>query len=215
VHATEHSPSAEISRHPKSSRGDIFFFVVALALLVGVVVLALVTACQNPWLVLLASSMDFWVMTAFYWVDVRLPYNIDHYAEAGLIYDAFAITCVLVLLFAAGRTAVAINHMMARTRSAAWQKLELLTVLGLFAQLTVLCIHVVTTKHASRTTVAGFIGTILSTVIQTWHLMQQFADKHQYSGLPSHGRGAAKYGGSAARSRRLLNYTKKSQAKQI
>ena len=64
-------------------------------------VLALVTACQNPWLVLLASSMDFWVMTAFYWVDVRLPYNIDHYAEAGLIYDAFAITCVLVLLFAA------------------------------------------------------------------------------------------------------------------
>ena len=77
-----------------------------------------------------------------------------------------------------GRTAVAINHMMARTRSAAWQKLELLTVLGLFAQLTVLCIHVVTTKHASRTTVAGFIGTILSTVIQTWHLMQQFADKY-------------------------------------
>ena len=104
---------------------------------------------------------------------------------------------------------------MARTRSAAWQKLELLTVLGLFAQLTVLCIHVVTTKHASRTTVAGFIGTVLSTVIQTWHLMQNFADKHQHAGLPSHGhRGAAKYG-SAARSRRLLNYTRKSQAKQI
>lgn len=98
---TEHTHAAEISRHSKSSRGDIFFFLVALALLVGVVVVALSTACQNPWLVLLASSMDFWVMTTFYWIDVRLPYNIDHYAEAGLIYDAFAITCVLVLLFAA------------------------------------------------------------------------------------------------------------------
>lgn len=105
------------------------------------------------------------------------------------------------------------NHMMARTRSAAWQKLELLTVLGLFAQLTVLCIHVVTTKHASRTTVAGFIGTILSTVVQTWHLMQQFAERHPQGALPSHSRGS-KYG-SAARSRRLLNYTRKAQAKQI
>jgi len=208
-----HNHHREVSKHPKTTRGDMFLFVIALAMLIGVSVLAMTSQFSSPWLVLGASTIDFWVMTTFYWIDVRTPYNIDHYEHAGMIYDAFAITCVIVVLFAAVRAASALNQMIeSQYRRKKFPKLDILAAMGLLAQLTVLCIHVITTTHASRTVIAGFIGTILSTVIQTWHLIHQnkFGDE-----LPMNRASRFNNSKNFRTAKRVLNFNKKNQAKHV
>ena len=63
--------------------------------------ISLLTACTSRFVVLGASTVDCWTVSAFYWFDVRLPYNIDKYEDSGMNYDAYAVACILVILFAA------------------------------------------------------------------------------------------------------------------
>merc|ERR1711990_136437 len=116
--------------------------------------------------------------------------------------------------FAAVRAFSAFTQVTNPRRQSEFPKLDILAATGLLAQLAVLCIHVVTTTHASRTVIAGFAGTILSSVVQTWHLVH----KNKSSNLRSDGfvtgsrlRTNTKYGRSA---KRALNFAKRNASKQ-
>ena len=168
----------EISHNRKTAKGDALFFTFGIIAVLMLIAVSFVSACHSKTVVLGAGVVDFWTAAAFYWVDVRLPYNIDHYEHGGLNYDAFAISCIMVVIFAGARVGSAYTSMKAATglpgpkRSEFWDRFDVLAMMGLIAQLVVLCIHVITTKHASRTVVCAFIGTITSAVVQAWHLIQ-------------------------------------------
>ena len=168
---------AEISSNRKHAKGDALFFTFGIIAVLLLIAAAFVSACSSKTIVLGAGCVDFWTAAAFYWVDVRLPYNIDHYEHGGLNYDAFAITCIMVVIFAIARVGSAYTSIKAADvggpkRPEFWSRIDVLAMMGLIAQLVVLCIHVITTKHASRTVVCAFIGTITSAVVQAWHLIQ-------------------------------------------
>lgn len=53
--------------------GDRFFFFVSIMMLMAGAYMVLVTAASSPYTVLIAASVDCWIMFTFYWIDVRLP----------------------------------------------------------------------------------------------------------------------------------------------
>eukprot|EP00039_Didymoeca_costata_P006439 m.90259 g.90259 ORF g.90259 m.90259 type:complete len:885 (-) comp13258_c0_seq3:120-2774(-) len=166
-----------VSSHSRTATGDALFFVVGVVMSSLLLVLAFVSACGSRYIVTMAALVDGWCMCAFYWIDVRLPYNIDHYEHSGLNYDAFAIACIILIIFAGVRIVSAIGSMIRGDKGSMWQRLDILTIMALTAQLAILCVHVVTTKHASRTVIGGFIATILSGIVQVWFLIQEFQRK--------------------------------------
>ena len=145
--------------------GGIFF--------VGVLVwVAFKTAGTSKYVVLGAAVVDFWTLAAFYWVDVRHRYNIEHYEDAGLNYTVFSVMTVMVVLFAGSRAVTSWYTIQHETKPEFWFNFDVFTVLALVAQLVILLVHVVSTTHASKTTMAAFVGTIVSAVVQGWHLIQ-------------------------------------------
>ena len=168
-----------VSQNRKTATGDALFFTLAIVGIVGLIGVAFTTACTSKYAVLGSAVVDFWTAAAFYWIDCRLPYNVDHYEHGGLNYDAFAISVILVVVFAGARVASAWTTIKSKgkEKSEFWERFDLLAIMGLVAQLTILCIHVVTTKHASRTVICAFVGTVTSAVIQGWHLIQDAKSK--------------------------------------
>lgn len=168
-----------VSHHGKTATGDALFFVLAIIGIVGLIGVAFTTACTSKFAVLGSALVDFWTAAAFYWIDCRLPYNVDHYEHAGLNYDAYAITVILVIIFAAARVYSAWTTIKSngKEKTEFWERFDLLAIMGLVAQLTILCIHVITTKHASRTVICAFMGTVTSAVVQGWHLIQDAKSK--------------------------------------
>jgi hypothetical protein len=169
------------SNHKKTATGDALFFTFGILAVLLLIAVAFVSACSSKKVVFGAGIVDFWTLAAFYWIDVRLPYNIDRYEFGGLDYDAFAIAVLMVVIFAMARVGSAYTSMNTKEggpkRAEFWDRFDVLAMMGLIAQLVVLCIHVITTKHASRTVVCAFMGTITSAVVQAWHIIQDAKSK--------------------------------------
>lgn len=164
----------------KTRAGDTMLFVVGVFFVGALMWVSFKSAGTSKFVVLGAAVVDFWTLAAFYWVDVRRRYNIDHYEDAGLDCTFFAVMVVMVVLFAASRVANSWYVIKHETKPAFWFNFDILTVVALVSQLVLLLVHVVTTTHASKTTMAAFVGTIVSGVVQTWHLIQdakRMADK--------------------------------------
>eukprot|EP00041_Stephanoeca_diplocostata_P003348 m.33790 g.33790 ORF g.33790 m.33790 type:complete len:537 (-) comp14255_c1_seq4:1344-2954(-) len=169
----DEEPLEGIPRARASPGGGTFFFLVALALGAGTGMIAFRTACTNIYSVLAASLLDFWVMMAFYWIDVRNAATVAKFDAADMHYDAYAVVCIFIMIFAAARAAVVYNIVMGRKQLPPVGQYDLIAVIGLLAQLTVLCVQVVVTKSATKTVVAGFCGTVLSCASQAWHLINR------------------------------------------
>ena len=106
------------------------------------------------------------MVAVFYWIDVRWPYNIEQYEAAGLNYELFAVSCIVVVLFAGGRLAAGFWSVSGSGESMVYKRFHMMTIIGLLGQLVLLVIHFTTTKRMSRTAVAALIGSLLSGIIQ-------------------------------------------------
>ena len=172
--------------HRRSSTGDTLFFILAIVMAAILMAVAFATACASLYVVLGASLVDFWVIAAFYWVDIRLPDNVYRYENYGFDYEAFQITAIVIIAMAAARVFTAYYYLTNQTtvRRNIWDRLHAVTVLGIFAQLVILVLHVISTKHASRTVIAGFAGTIMSVAVQLVFFQKRAEDSRpDYQGV--------------------------------